>query len=196
MGDEINFSPESADNTTMHAETLKLIATFAERAPSTALPSRLDALFRRLAATTLPIEAKQTEDRIWELWMTHPNAAAARVLDRAASEIAAGLFDIAETRLVKLLRARPDYPEAWNKRATLYYIAERDEDFIRDVHRTLQLEPRHFGAICGFAEICLGRGEREAALFAFRAALRINPHLTQVQKTVASLDSGNADRDY
>ena len=174
----------------MYAETLKLIATFAERPPSPVLPSRLDHLFRRLAATTLPIEANQTEDRIWELWMTHPNAAAARVLDRAATDIATRLYDIAETRLATLLRARPDFPEAWNKRATLYYLLERDDDFVRDVHRTLQLEPRHFGAICGFAQVCLGRGQRDAALFAFRAALRINPHLTEVQKTVADLDSG------
>ena len=171
----------------MYAETLKLIATFAERQPSPVLPSRLDPLFRRLAGTTAAAEASATEDRIWELWMTHPNAAAALVLDRAATDIAARRFDIAETRLVRLLRAVPDFPEAWNKRATLYYMLERDEEFIRDVHRTLQLEPRHFGAICGFAEICLARGQREAALFAFRAALRINPHLKQVQKTVARL---------
>jgi tetratricopeptide (TPR) repeat protein len=186
----MNFFPGSADKAIMYAETLKLIATFAERQPSPLLPSRLDTLFRRLAATTLPIEANQTEDRIWELWMTHPNAAAARVLDRAATDIAARLYDIAETRLAVLLRALPDFPEAWNKRATLCYLLGRDDDFVRDVHRTLQLEPRHFGAICGFAEVCLGRGQRDAALFAFRAALRINPHLTDVQKTVADLDSG------
>ena len=175
----------------MYAETLRLIATFSERAPSPVLPPRLGPLFKRLAATTLQIEADQTEDRIWELWMTHPNAAAARVLDRAATDIATRLYDIAETRLGTLLRARPDFPEAWNKRATLYYLLERDDDFVRDVHRTLQLEPRHFGAICGFAEVCLGRGQRDAALFAFRAALRINPHLTEVQKTVADLDCGS-----
>ena len=173
----------------MYAETLKLIATFAERSPSPALPSRLDSLFRRLAATTQPIEANQTEERIWELWMTHPNAAAARALDRAATDIAARLYDIAETRLAALLRALPDFPEAWNKRATLYYLLDRDDDFVQDVHRTLILEPRHFGAICGFAEVCLGRGQREAALFAFRAALRINPHLADVQETVANLDA-------
>lgn len=57
--------------------------------------------------------------------MTHPNAAAASVLDRAATDIAARLYDIAETRLATLLRALPDFPEAWNKRATLYYLLER-----------------------------------------------------------------------
>ncbi|MBF8296071.1 MAG: repeat-containing protein, partial [Bacteroidetes bacterium] len=160
------------------------------RPPSPVLPSRLDPLFQHLVATHIPREATETEDRIWELWMTHPNAAATRVLDRAASDIAAQRFDIAETRLAALLRSRPDFPEAWNKRATLYYMLGRDDACIGDVRRTLQLEPRHFGAICGFAEICLARGEREAALFAFRMALRINPHLAQVATTVAALNSG------
>lgn len=180
----------------MYAETLKLIATLAERSPSPALPSRLDPLFRRLAATTQTIEANQTEERIWELWMTHPNAAAARALDRAATDIAARLYDIAETRLATLLRALPDFPEAWNKRATLYYLLDRDDDFVCDVHRTLILEPRHFGAICGFAEVCLGRGQRDAALFAFRAALRINPHLPEVQEAVAHLGAGGPATDH
>ena len=47
--------------------------------------------------------------------------------------------------------------------------------------RTLRLEPRHFGAICGFAEILLARGERLKALFAFDIALRVNPHLGMVR---------------
>jgi tetratricopeptide (TPR) repeat protein len=172
----------------MYAQTLKLIATSPERQPSPLLPERLAPLFRRLAATSLPAEAAQTEDCIWDLWMTHPNAAATTVLNRTASDIAAQRFDIAETRLERLLRARPDFAEAWNKRATLYYLLARDEECVHDIHRTLELEPRHFGAICGFAEICRDHGDREAALFAFRAALRINPHLKDVEKTVADLD--------
>ena len=174
----------------MHDPTLKLIATFAKRTPSPLLASRLDTLFRNLAATTLPREASETEDRIWALWMTHPNSAAARVLDQAASDIAARRDDIAETRLARLLRARPDFPEAWNKLATLHYMQGRDEESLQAIHRTLELEPRHFGAICSFAEIHRGRGEHDAALFAFRVALRINPHLSQVAATVAELSTG------
>lgn len=175
----------------MYAQTLKLIATLPKRQPSPLLPDRLDPLFRRLAATTVPLEAIETEDRIWELWMAHSNLRAATVLDRAASDIAARRYDIAETRLAALLRARPDFAEAWNKRATLYYLLQRDEECVRDVHRTLELEPRHFGAICGFAEICLAHGDRDAAIFAFRAALRINPHLKDIEQAVGDLHPGN-----
>jgi diadenosine tetraphosphate (Ap4A) HIT family hydrolase len=60
--------------------------------------------------------------------MYHPNPAAARALDCAATEIARQCHDIAETRLARLLRWVPDFCEAWNKRATLYYLQDRDQE--------------------------------------------------------------------
>ncbi len=163
----------------MIQETLRLIGSLGERMPAPSLPGRLDQLFRALAAQPT-VDATRVEDTIWTLWMYHPHRAAALALDRATSDIASARYDIAETRLALLLRCRPDFPEAWNKRATLYYLQQRDDECLADLHRTLELEPRHFGALAGFGEICLGRGEREAAMLAFRAALRVHPHLKSV----------------
>jgi len=169
----------------MYMETLKLVAGLGERRPTPALPSRLDQLFAHLSAPDC--QAGEVEDEIWRLWMHHPHRRAALVLDRASSDIAAQRFDIAETRLERLLRACPDFPEAWNKRATLYYLQARDVESVHDIHRTLELEPRHFGALCGLGEICLSAGDREAALFVFQAALRLNPHLSGVRLAVEEL---------
>jgi tetratricopeptide (TPR) repeat protein len=169
----------------MYADTLQLVAHLSERRPAPALPSRLDQLFRHLA---LPgCQVPDVEDQIWQLWMHHPHRRAARALDRAASEIAGQQFDLAETRLQRLLRACPDFPEAWNKRATLYYLQERDAESVRDIHRTLELEPRHFGALCGLGEIFLSQGDTQAALFVFQAALRVNPHLDSARSKVQQL---------
>jgi tetratricopeptide (TPR) repeat protein len=175
----------------MYAETLKLVAHLAERRPAPVLPSRLDQLFRRLA---LPdCQADELEEEIWQLWMHHPHRRAALALDRAASDIAAQRFDLAETRLERLVRVCPDFPEAWNKRATLYYLQERDAESVRDIHRTLELEPRHFGALCGLGEILVSEGEYEDALFVFLAALRLNPHLEGARSTVEQILAGDAD---
>ena len=135
----------------MYAETLKLVAELPKRRPTTALPSQLEQLFQRLG--TAHCNAEDLEDRIWHLWMHYPHRRAARTLDQVCTDIAAHRYDIAETRLQRLLRACPDYAEAWNKRATLYYLQQRDEESVRDIHRTLELEPRHFGALCGLGEI-------------------------------------------
>jgi tetratricopeptide (TPR) repeat protein len=169
----------------MYAETLKLVAGLAERRPAPVLPSRLDQLFAHLS--TPGCQAGEVEDEIWRMWMHHPHRRAALVQDRASSDIAAQRFDIAETRLERLLRACPDFAEAWNKRATLYYLQARDEESVHDIHRTLELEPRHFGALCGLGEICLSAGDGEAALFVFHAALRLNPHLSGVRAAVEQL---------
>jgi len=175
----------------MYSETLRLVAHLPQRRPAATLPGRLEQLFRHLAAGD--VLATDLEDEIWHLWMQHPHRAASQALDRAADDIAGQRFDLAETRLHYLLRACPDFPEAWNKSATLYYLMERDEESVQAIHRTLELEPRHFGALSALGEICMGRGDRDAALMAFSAALRINPHLDSARSSVAQLLGGGTD---
>ena len=169
------------------ADILGLIAGRRERRPARRLPF-LDALFQRLAACP-GTEAVETEERIWQVWMDHPNGAAAAVLEAATRDIAARRYDIAETRLARLLRSAPDFAEAWHKRATLYYLLGRDAECLQDISRTLELEPRHFAAMLHFAEILLGEGAAEAARFAFAAALTLHPHLPRARDALADKPS-------
>ena len=119
------------------------------------------------------------------MYYGHEDAGAA--LDRTARDIAARRFDIAETRLALILRSRPDWAEAWNKRATLYYLQGRDDESVAAIGRTLALEPRHFGALCGLGEILRGLDEKEAALLAFRRALRLHPQLSGINASLVEL---------
>lgn len=169
----------------MYVDTLRLVAQLEHRKPATALPPRLDQLFDRLAAPDCRVD--EIEQQIWQLWMHHPHWRVAAALERTTHDIAAHCYDVAETRLSKLVRARPDFAEAWNKRATLYYIQERDDESVRDIHRTLELEPRHFGALCGLAEILRSSGDTASAVFVFQAALRVNPHLSGARSAVENL---------
>jgi tetratricopeptide (TPR) repeat protein len=157
-------------------EILRLISSYRIRRPARASPF-LDALFRRLARCAR-VEAVETEDRIWDVWMHHPHGAAARELDLATGDIAARRYDIAETRLTRLLRRAPDFAEAWHKRAALYYLLGRDAECLHDLRRTLEREPRHFGAMLHFAEILRSVDAAAEARFALRAARSIHPHLT------------------
>lgn len=170
----------------MYADTLKLIVTSNRRRPSSRLPERLHGLFRLLGEMRYE-KTERIEDEIWHLWMGYRDSAAAFDLERATRAIAALDFSIAERILARLVGAHPDFAEAWNKRATLYYMQSRDDESVASIHRTLQIEPRHYGAMCGFAQICLSRGDTDSALFAFEAALQINPHLDQAQGAVRRL---------
>jgi tetratricopeptide (TPR) repeat protein len=157
-------------------EILRLISSYRTRQPARASVF-LDALFQQLARCT-PSDAALTEERIWDVWMHHPHGAAARELDLATRDIAARRYDIAETRLTRLLRRAPDFAEAWHKRAALYYMLGRDGECLHDIRRTLELEPRHFGAMLHFAEILQSLHAAADASFAVITARSIHPHLT------------------
>ena len=162
---------------------LALIACRRARRPARNLLV-LGKLFEQLACCGLA-EATQTEERIWDVWMHHPHRAAAEVLELATRDIAARRYDIAETRLARLLRSAPDFAEAWHKRAALYYLLGRDAECLHDIGRTLELEPRHFAAMLHFAEILLGEGAHADACFAFRAALSLHPHLPRAREALS-----------
>lgn len=175
-----------------YAATLKLVSRLPERQPAPVLPGRLNELFDKLLACPGAAEAMPIEDAIWNVWMYDCHEGAELALERACADIAACRFDIAETRLATLVRRRPDWAEAWNKLATLLYLLERDDESVAAIHRTLEIEPRHFGAMCGLGEILRSRGDVEAACLAFRMALRVHPRLGGVRETLLDL-RGEAD---
>lgn len=176
----------------MFDETLKLIATWRQRRPMGASPADLDPLFAALADGAPHGEAYEFEDRIWEIWTDHADADAVTRMNAAIAEVARRRLKEAEPLMDALVRDYPDWAEAWNKRATLRFLAERDADSVADIHRTLELEPRHFGAICGFAQICLRQGRVDAAVFALQTALEINPFLEAARTALAALQSRGA----
>lgn len=175
----------------VYGSTLRLIAGLPDRRPAACVPHGLQPLFRRLSHAGGEAEALQTEERIWLVWMTHPNEAAEAVLDRATGDIAAQRHDIAETRLVRLARVCPDYAEAWHKLGTLYYLLGADDQSMACLHRALELEPRHFGALASAGEILLGEAQTEGAALAFHAALRVHPHHAAVRERLQALQLQN-----
>ena len=173
----------------MHTNTLKLILSYQDRRPNPSAHDAgrtLDNLFTRLT-TSGPLEGDTIESAIWETWMSHDDPFAKQLLETAVDHIVMENFDEAEAMLNELVRANPDFAEAWNKRATLYYLLQRDQESIADIDRVLDLEPRHFGAMCHFAQICLAKGDNETALYALDTALRLNPHLDDARATARRL---------
>jgi tetratricopeptide (TPR) repeat protein len=171
----------------VYTETLKLIATAPRRRPSHRLHRGLDALLRRLADVASAPRSEATQDEIWRLWMTYPDAGAAAELERATRAIVAADFAVAERILQRLVALHPGFAEAWHKRGLLYYLQSRDEESVRDFHHALALEPRHFGAMLSFAELCTAHGRAGDAAFVLDIALRLNPHLAESRKQLDTL---------
>jgi tetratricopeptide (TPR) repeat protein len=147
----------------------------------------LDFLFGALKAAPDAASAKQVENRIWALWLASGSDSANLLMSRAKSAIDSHDLDVAVELLDALVKIKPDYIEAWNRRATLHYMRKEYGQAMEDIRQVLVREPRHFGAISGLGMILQEFGDEKHALDAFRRALEINPHLSKIDEMVKTL---------
>jgi hypothetical protein len=169
-----------------------LVLGCTRRKPAAGMPRRLAALFRELSQDPPPREPDDIEDLIWAHWIAHPNTQASSTMAAAIEAIDAGAFDLARPMLDRIIAQEPGWAEAWNKRATLAFIEKRDGDALVDIEQTLLIEPRHFGAVSGFGQICLRAARFGEARAAFQVALVINPHLQGLREAVVELTEAPA----
>ena len=155
----------------------------------------LDFLFGALKVAPDEASAKHVEARIWAQWMHTPSDTAALLMMRAKVAMDAQQTDVALKLLDAVVKLRPDYVEAWNRRATLYYLRNDYAHSLQDIEQVLVREPRHFGALAGLGMIMQDLGDEKRALDAFRKALAINPHLEKVPELVRTLTEKLEGRD-
>ena len=96
-------------------------------------------------------------------------------------------FPVALERFDRMVEQAPDFAEGWNKRATLHYLMGNFRASVLDIQRTLDLEPRHFGALSGLGLIYDAVDQPAAALRSFEAAFAINPHLRSIEQRIIEL---------
>jgi len=138
---------------------------------------RLEELFSRLKAATNEVASTETAQEIWKIWFEYRDPDTARLLHEAVAARDAGDVDRALELVNDVLERAPDFAEAWNQRAVIYYNVGYYDASLADVERTLRLEPRHFAALSGRGMCYLGLRDAEEALIAFEEALDVAPWL-------------------
>ena len=147
----------------------------------------LDFLFEALKVAPDADSAKHIEGRIWALWLASGSDTANLLMTRVKTAMDGKDQALAIKLLDSIIELRPDYVEAWNRRATLYYV---QKDYVRsmaDIRQVLSLEPRHFGAISGLGMIMQEFGDDKRALDAFRRAVQVHPHLQRIPDLIKTL---------
>ena len=147
----------------------------------------IDFLFQALKAAPDDETARLIEGRIWALWLVSGSDTADLLMSRARAAIEQNDADLAIQLLDAIIELKPDYAEAWNRRATLYFEKHDYGRAMSDIARVLALEPRHFGALTGLGMILEDVGDDRRALEAFRRALEVDPRLERVPEIVKSL---------
>ena len=147
----------------------------------------LDTLFDALKIAPDGESAKAIEDRIWATWMVSGSDTCNLLMDRVKNAADAKDYDLAIKLLDAVVAIKPDYVEAWNRRATVYYMKRDYGHALADIGEVLAREPRHFGALSGLGLILQEIGDDKHALEAYRKALAIDPHLEHVPDVVKTL---------
>jgi tetratricopeptide (TPR) repeat protein len=147
----------------------------------------LDTLFNALKIAPDEGSAKAIEDRIWAIWISSGSDTCNLLMSRVKDATDDRDYDLAVKLLDAIVTIKPDYVEAWNRRATLYYLKHDYGHALADIREVLAREPRHFGALAGLGLILQDIGDDKHALQAYQAALAIDPHLRNLPDVVKTL---------
>jgi tetratricopeptide (TPR) repeat protein len=143
----------------------------------------LDILFGQLRGSQMPV-ANSIEQKIWDIWERPLSDTAGVLMAQAERASNARELDAAKAVLDQVVDAYPDMAEGWNKRATVLYLRGDYDAALKDLDKTLELEPRHFGAMAGRGLIYQAQEKWGEALSAYRAALSINPAMGGVAEAI------------
>jgi tetratricopeptide (TPR) repeat protein len=147
----------------------------------------LDFLFGALKVAPDEASAKNIEDRIWALWLASGSDTCNLLMTRVKKAIDGEDYNLAIRLLDAIIEIRPKYVEAWNRRATVFFLKRDYGSALLDLRQVLASEPRHFGALAGLGAIMQDIGDDKAALDAYRRALAIDPHLKGISEKVKTL---------
>jgi tetratricopeptide (TPR) repeat protein len=170
--------------------------------PPTKLPNvggdptrNLDLLFKALKAAPSDEIAKAIEHRIWAVWAISRSDTTNLLMTRVRTAFEKHDVDLALKLLDAVVKINPDYVDAWNRRATIYFTKKDYGRALADLREVLKREPRHFGALSGLGLILQDIGDDKQALDIYRRVLAIYPRMERVPEIVRKLQDKVEGRD-
>lgn len=155
--------------------------------PAQNAQNQLDTLFSQLKRERNEKAAERIAGQIWKEWAESGSASIDLMMQWAQDAIEKQKYDAALDFLDEVITLEPNYAEGWNRRATLHFLMSNYAKSMSDIDHTLALEPRHFGALSGMAQIMKSTGRKELALKAYQQVLEIYPMMRNAQNEVATL---------
>lgn len=145
--------------------------------------SFLQRLLTDLKSSDEPTREWATQE-LWRLWFYQKGEAGFAELERSQMLLEEGNLAQAEIVLCELIQAEPDFAEAWNRRAVLYFSQKSFAKAIADCREVLALNPVHFGALNGLGLCYAAIGDHRAAISSFRRALDVQPYSLENQRMI------------
>ena len=137
---------------------------------------KLEILFNDLSQTQSEMKAQPILLEIWSIWSVAIDTKTQEKFDAGNQLMSKRQYDESILMFSDAINLQPTFAEAWNKRATVNYIIGNYEESISDIFSTLELEPRHFGALDGLAQIYMLQNKYFKAAQVYRKILEILPY--------------------
>ncbi len=136
----------------------------------------IDKLFVQLKSALNFENSKKIEDKIWDLWTTHPTKNnLTKLLADGSSAMMDNKLDAAYDKFTEVIELDPNWAEAWNKRATVLYLMGKYELSQADIDKVLKIEKRHFGALTGQGLVQTALKNYQKAIDSYIEAHKVHP---------------------
>lgn len=148
---------------------------------------RLDRLFERLKAAPTAEAAKAFANQIEQRFEKSGSDTADLMLQRAKLAIESKNLDTALDLIDFVVALKPDWAEAYHRRAIIHFILKDEESAMRDIRQALAHEPRHFHALAGLGRLLQLMGQKKGAYQVYRRTLDVHPHFPDIAPAIERL---------
>ena len=136
---------------------------------------RLNNLFKKLNETENQDEIRDLISDIWNIWYEVDDPKVIEYFEKGIQAMNLRNYPLAIRFFNNLIEEDPNFAEAWNKRATVHFMMGNFDQSMQDIIKTLELEPRHFGALDGMGLIFIHQGQFQQAIDVYDKMLEIFP---------------------
>ena len=143
---------------------------------------RLEKLFDELKQANIEREIDRITIDIWDIWHETNDPKINYDFFKGIGLMNNGNLESSINYFTKVIESNPNFAEAWNKRATAFYLLGDFDQSMIDINETLKLEPRHFGAMDGLVLIFLKQENFAKVLEVYDEIIKIFPLSEDLQK--------------
>ena len=155
--------------------------------------ARLENLFEILSKTESDIQINEVTSSIWDIWYETNDPLIEADFYRGLESMRTGDLLMAVAFFTRVIDKNPNFAEGWNKRATVYYMLGKFDASMMDIHETLNLEPRHFGAMDGMGLIFIHLEQFDKAIEIYDQMLKIFPNNSSTKQKKEMLISRSSE---
>jgi predicted Zn-dependent protease len=147
----------------------------------------LSELYGQLAASDDETAAKSVADSIERVWLHSGSPTIDLLFGRAMQAVSEKDYNRALQFLDHVVEQAPDFTEGWSRRAFVNFQLGNVRPAIGDLRRAVALDPNHFKALDGLAQVLRDIGEKRAALQVMRRLSHVHPYWDGAERVVEEL---------